>query len=120
MSNRELWVEKKFEFGFPAEGYLDLLETLAAAPERLAGLLDGMLSGELTSSRERSWSIQENAGHLTTVEDLFVGRLDDYDNGAKELRAADMSNRKTGQARHNDADIAEIIAGFRDVRGSYV
>jgi uncharacterized damage-inducible protein DinB len=120
MSDRELWVDRKFEFGFPVEDHVDLLETLATAPGRLEELLDGVSPEELVRSEGRGWSIQENAGHLIKVEGLFVGRLDDYEAGKDELRAADMSNRKTAQADYNSANISGIIAEFRAVRGRYV
>jgi uncharacterized damage-inducible protein DinB len=120
MSDRELWVDKKFEFGFPVEDHADLLETLASAPGRLEKLLDGISAEGLVRSEGRGWSIQENAGHLINVEELFVGRLDDYEAGKEELRAADMSNRKTGQADYNRADISWITAEFRAVRGRYI
>jgi len=119
MSDRGLWVDRKFEFGFSVEDYVELLKTLATAPERLEELLDGISPEELVRS-EQGWSIQENAGHLIKVEELFVGRLDDYEAGKDELRAADMSNRKTGQADYNNAGISGIIAEFRAVRGRYI
>ena len=120
MSDRGLWVDKKFEFGFPVEDYVELLETLAAAPGRLDELLDGVSPDELVQSRGQGWSIQENAGHLISLEELFMGRLDDFDAGKDKLRAADMSNRKTGQANYNSADVSGIVTVFGAVRGQYI
>ena len=120
MSERGLWVDKKFEFGFPVEDYAELLETLAAAPGRLEALLDGISPEELVRSEGRGWSIQENAGHLISLEALFTGRLDDYDAGKDKLRSADMSNRETGGSNYNNADTSGIVTVFRAVRGQYI
>jgi hypothetical protein len=59
------------------------------------------------------WSIQENAGHLLDLESLFRQRLDEYLAGAQVLHAADMSNRKTYDADHNQASIQTILMDFR-------
>ena len=43
-------------------------------------------------------------------------RLDEYISGARELHAADMSNRKTYDARHNDVPVGSILKSFRGQR----
>lgn len=43
-------------------------------------------------------------------------RLDEYLAGAKELHAADMSNRNTYEANHNDVPAETILTGFRRQR----
>ena len=68
---RELWVKKTFEFDFPVEEYVGLLATLAAAPATLAGLLEGVAEVDLVRREGDSWSIQENVGHLGTLEELL-------------------------------------------------
>jgi hypothetical protein len=60
--------------------------------------------------------MQENAGHLLDLESLVRQRLDEYLAGAKELHAADMTNRKTYEAQHNDQDVVTILTAFRKQR----
>jgi len=60
--------------------------------------------------------MQENAGHLLDLESLFNQRLDEYLAGAEVLHAADMSNRKTYEAEHNQVPINLILAEFRNQR----
>jgi len=74
----------------------------------------------LTIKPEHGWSIQENVGHLTQVEQLHVGRLDDYDAGVKVLRPADMKNIRTSEADYNTMTIESVLVGFRDVRRDLV
>lgn len=62
------------------------------------------------------WSAQEHAGHLLDLEPLWAARVDDYIKGASQLTVADLSNRKTFEAQHNQHPIEEILAGFRNAR----
>ena len=57
-----------------------------------------------------------NAGHLLDLESLWDQRLDDYDAGAPTLHPADLENRKTHEAAHNERPISDILADFSTVR----
>jgi hypothetical protein len=72
----------------------------------------------LTHKPDGRWSIQEHAGHLLDLEPLGEQRLDDFENGVAVLRAADLENRRTHEARHNDRNINELTADFRRARTS--
>ena len=50
---------------------------------------------------------------MLDLESLVSGRLDEYLAGASELHAADMSNRKTYEAEHNQIEIETILKDFR-------
>jgi hypothetical protein len=51
------------------------------------------------------------------LESLFSQRLDEYLAGAATLHAADMSNRKTHEAQHNESSVDLILAEFQKARG---
>ena len=74
----------------------------------------------LTKRDGERWSIQENAGHLLDLESLLKQRLDEYLAGATALQAADMSNRKTYEADHNQVSLATILTNFRAQRTQLV
>lgn len=114
------WFDRKFELGLGAEVAPELLERLRRTPERLADAVRGLPAEVLTQRPEGKWSIQENAGHLFDLEPLWDQRLDDYDASAKELHPADLENRKTHEAAHNDRPISDILAGFSTARGRIV
>jgi hypothetical protein len=116
MTRNNSWVERKFSFDFPVTEYVDLLERLRSTPGRLDTLLKSLPRQVLTRRDGDSWSIQENVGHLLGAESLFEGRLDDYENGASTLRAADLSGRKTNEANYNEVDLATILRNFRSRR----
>jgi uncharacterized damage-inducible protein DinB len=114
------WFDRKFELGLGADAAPELLERLRVTPKRLAEAVRGLPPEILTRKPEGKWSIQENAGHLFDLESLWDLRLDDYDAGATALHAADLENRKTHQAAHNDRVISEILADFSAARGRIV
>ena len=120
MSTSRRWFDRKFELGLGPDLAPDLLERLRSTPQRLANAVHGLSPEALTRKSEGKWSIQENAGHLLDLESLWDRRLDDYDAGTKELHPADLENRKTHEAAHNDRSIAEILAEFAAIRGEIV
>jgi hypothetical protein len=64
--------------------------------------------------------MQENAGHLLDLESLVSQRIDEYLAGNSALHAADMSNRKTHSANHNDVPVDRILKTFRGARQAIV
>ena len=120
MNTPRRWFDRKFELGLAADLAPELLERLRGTPQRLADAVRGLPAGALTRKPEGKWSIQENAGHLLDLESLWDQRLDDYDAGTKDLHPADLENRKTHEAAHNDRPISEILSEFASVRGRIV
>ena len=120
MPARILWPQRQFPFDFPVDVYPELMERLRGTPARVEDRIRSFPAALLTRRDGEAWSIQENAGHLVDTEALFMGRLDDYDTGIATLRAADMTNRKTFDARHNDQPIDSILQDLRRERGALV
>jgi len=114
------WFDRKFELGLGTQAAPELLERLRHTPERLADAVRGLSREILIRQHGGKWSIQENAGHLCDLESLWEQRLDDYDAGAMELHPADLENRKTDEASHNDRAIADILADFSKIRDRIV
>jgi uncharacterized damage-inducible protein DinB len=114
------WVERTFDFAFPVAHYPYLIERLKGTPARVEARVRG-LAAEIRTRREGDhWSIQEHAGHLLDLEELHLGRLDDYAAGLATLRAADMKNRKTTDANHNARPIEDLCRAFRIERERFV
>lgn len=120
MSHKENWLEKQFDFDFPASKYLEFLQFLRETPAKIEALVKD-LSGEILTKRDGdSWSIQENVGHFLTTESLFLGRLDDYENDANILQPARFEDNPTDKANFNKKDIQEILDVFRAQRETYI
>ncbi len=120
MAEKLIWVDRKFDFKFPASNYSQFIERLRKTPDRLERLMQHLSSEILVRRDAEKWSIQENAGHLMSVDKLFSGRLEDYKNNLNELRPADLSGKNTSDANFNNMKIADILREFRHQRGIYV
>lgn len=110
------WTDRKFDFSFPVGIYPEMIERLRGTPARLEDRIRSLPAEVVRRKDGERWSIQENAGHLLDLEALVSLRLDEYLAGAKELHAADMSNRKTFEANHNDVPAETILTAFRRQR----
>ncbi len=120
MPTRILWPQRRFVFDFPVELYPELMERLRGTPARVEDRIQSFPADILTRRDGERWSIQENVGHLVDTEALFQGRLDDFDAGLATLRAADMTNRKTFDARHNDQPLVTILLALRRERSALI
>jgi len=120
MSEKLKWGERTFQFTFPVEVYPQMIERVRGTPARLEGRLRSVDPSMLTRRDGERWSMQENAGHLLDLESLVTQRLDEYLAGATSLHAADMSNRKTYEADHNQVSIENILNNFRRERMALV
>ena len=110
------WFDRAFVFGVPVTEAPALLERLALTPHRVEALLAQVPAHVRVHRPEGRWSIQEHAGHLFDLEALWDLRLDDFDRGAAVLHAADLANRRTHEARHNERAPGDLAATFRTAR----
>jgi len=120
MTTQRRWFDRRFELGLGPDAAPELLDRLGRTPERLANAVHGVPPELLTRRTDGQWSIQENVGHLFDLEALWFQRLDDYDHGAATLHSADLENRRTHEAAHNDRPIADILADFTAARRAIV
>jgi uncharacterized damage-inducible protein DinB len=114
------WFDREFAFPDGPETHPSARSRLRGAPARVEEATRGLDRALLTRRLDGTWSIQENAGHLLDLEPLWAGRLDELLSGAETLRAADLANRKTDEARHNEAELADLLARFREARLAFV
>ncbi len=118
---RTKWVERKFDFGgVPVGVFPCVLERLRGTPARLEEMVRGLTEEALAARPGGAWSIKEQVGHLFDLDELHEGRLEDYRERRETLRPADMENRKTYEADHNEAPAGQILAAFRAGRERFV
>jgi uncharacterized damage-inducible protein DinB len=112
-----LWFERKFDFTFPVELHPNLRARLRGTAARLEEIGLGVARDILIRKPfAEKWSAQEHVGHLLDLELLWITRVNDYSAGAAKLTEADLSNRKTHEAQHNQRSIESILAEFRSAR----
>ena len=118
MNQPPIWFERKFEFTFPVEQHPNLCARLRGTPARLEEGVRGAARDVLVKrpGGGTKWSAQEHAGHLLDLEPLWMARVDDYFTEAAELTVADLRNRKTHEAQHNQRAVEEILTEFRSAR----
>ena len=114
------WFERKFTFDLPEWMVPNIVERLRGTPARVDELVAGLDATVLTRRDGESWSIQEQVGHLFDLEPLWIGRIDDLLNGEERLRPADLLNKKTQNAGHNERSVDEVAGDFRSIRTEFV
>jgi uncharacterized damage-inducible protein DinB len=110
------WFERKFDFNSNDIIFPSLLERLIGTPVRIEEKLKGIPTQFYRVKADNKWSVLEHIGHLTDLEPLWQGRLEDILQGKTELRATDLNNTKTDLANHNARAAEELINEFRAVR----
>ena len=116
MSDVLPWLEYKWSLDFPVGMFRPLCERLRGTPGRLEEMLRSVPGPALVRQEQGRWSIQENAGHLWAIEELWQTRFEQLLRGEARLVAADMTNRKTHEAGFNRKPLDEILRGFRAAR----
>lgn len=120
MVKREEWIKRRFAFDLPAWMFPNIVERLRGTPARIEERVKNLGRELLTRKPDDTWSIQENAGHLGDVEELWRNRLADFEEGLDELTPADMSNARSKAAEHNSSSIESVLAVFRAEREDFV
>src|SRR5262245_58320312 len=114
------WMDRKFEFTTPVEQFPAVLERLRGTPARVEEKIRGLSPTVLTRREGQAWSIQEHLGHLADLDELHLGRIDDFLAGAESLRPADPDNKKTHEADHNRRDVKALAQDVRRERRLFV
>lgn len=116
MGSQVKWFNRKFQFDSEQNIFPSIIERLWGTPFRLEAKLQMIPPNILETRYEDSWSIKENIGHLSDLEPLWQGRLQDILSGEKMLRATDLQNTKTTEANHNAKSIELLLKEFTDIR----
>lgn len=114
------WTDRTFEFKTPPDQLPVVLERLRGTPARVEEKIRALSPAVLTRRDGDAWSIQEHLGHLLDLDELHLGRVDDFLAGAETLRAADMQNKKTHEADHNRREAKHLAQDFRRERRRFV
>ena len=114
------WFDRPFRFDLPVWLFPNVVERLRGTPARAEEMVRLLPPPLLTRRLGAQWSIQENLGHLLDLEPLWLGRVEDLLGGKADLREADLTNRKTHEARHNEQPVDDLLAGFRAARAQLI
>jgi len=110
------WFERTFDFSTTQNIFPSIVERLWGTPARLEEKVSSLDEVILTMKKGKAWSIKENIGHLSDLEPLWQGRLEDILNGENFMRSTDLANSITEKANHNAASLQALLTQFRQTR----
>jgi uncharacterized damage-inducible protein DinB len=105
------WFERSFNFDFPLSHFPVIFSRLEGSFFRLQAIL-ATADDEACSQSRNGWSVKEHLGHLTDLETLWWTRLQDFLDGRSMLTTADLTNRKTFEAGHNEKSLEGLLQAF--------
>jgi hypothetical protein len=114
------WTSRTFDHQLSVDLFPSVLERFRSGPAGVTQIIAITPQRALTAKPGGKWSIQEHIGHLADLEELGERRLADFQARAEVLSAADMSNRKTEEARHNEANVWIPMQSFMEARAELV
>ncbi len=114
------WTERKWDFMAEKQDATASIRVLSATAEKLSKLSEGLNPEQLKMRVNSKWSVNEHAGHLLTMESLWIARLDDFVMGHEVLRPWNGTNADTEAAEFNRQRLGKIIADFREIRTSHL
>ncbi|MCK5126386.1 MAG: DinB family protein [candidate division Zixibacteria bacterium] len=115
-----LWFDRTFNFEMPIEMFPMVVERLRGTPIRIGERIREVPQDKLIERVNDCWSIQENVGHLWDLEPLWYGRIEDFIAGRERLRPAELTNKKTHEANHNNTSIEYLLKEFRSSRDKLI
>jgi uncharacterized damage-inducible protein DinB len=116
MISQTPWIERKFNFDYPVGLFPVIIERLRGTVLRLQEMIRNRDEEKLLDKKNGNWSVKEIIGHLSDIEELWTGRIEDFLANKDVLRAADMSNTKTKESNHNASTTAELFVRFKNAR----
>ena len=106
---RPPWPQRKFLFGHPTWMLADFIERLRCVLPRLDALLVGLDDDRALRQLEGKWSIAQNIGHLSDVEELWQERLEDLRAGKKIYSPAVGARFQELAKRHQNRSVSETM-----------
>src|SRR5688572_22159209 len=114
------WTERKFTFDLPVNWFPVVVERLRGTSARLRDMTSNLTEPETAIRLENKWCIKEHIGHVSDLEELHTGRVDEFVARLPVLRAADMTNAKTYEADHASKSIQKLLNDFSIKRRHYI
>lgn len=113
---RPKWSERRFRFVHPSWMLRDLVERLSGTPARLEERVRDCPANTALQRVDGTWSIQQNAGHLADVEELWQLRIAELARGVATYSPADADHFRARAERHQEGTMEEVLREFRAKR----
>lgn len=117
---RQKWVDHVFSFDIDTGWAPNIVTRLQGTVPRMRHYAKGLSEEAAAHRPDVKWSIKEQIGHLSDLEDLHQWRLRQFKELVPELKAADMSNAQTEKADHNQVPLGDLIGQFEEKRNNLI
>ena len=117
---RPNWAQRKFAFVHPPWMLADFVERLRGVVPRLRPLLEGLGEDAAHNQVDGKWSVAQNIGHLSDVEELWQERLEDLHKGRKTYTAAVGARFQELAKRHQQRSVEVILVELETRRSRLV
>ena len=114
------WAQRRFAFVHPAWMLADFVERLRGLVPRLGPLLAEIDDDVARRQHDGKWSIAQNVGHLSDVEELWQERLEDLRQGRATYAAADPAYYQRAAARHQERALSATVRELAERRDRLV
>ena len=113
------WLDRKFNFDFPAGLMPNILARLSGTLPRLNQIVLQLSDDQMKLRPGDKWSIKEHIGHLSKTELLHEGRIDDIIAHKEVLRAAGFK-KSEDEPDYNLEDIRDLLKRFEINRQRFI
>ena len=103
------WAQRRFAFVHPPWMLADFVERLRGLMPRLDVLLKGVGDEAAHVQVDGKWSIAQNVGHLSDVEELWQERLEDLRQSRPVYTAALPARFHGAAARHQSRSLRDTV-----------
>ena len=103
------WGQRRFAFVHPAWMLADFVERLRGLMPRLGVLLEGVSDEAAHVQVDGKWSIAQNVGHLSDVEELWQERLEDLRQSRPIYTPAVPPRFQAAAARHQSRALHDTV-----------
>jgi len=105
------WFDRQFPI-IEDNGLLPtIIERLEGTSVRLMSKIEGINFTQVKVLNDR-WSIKQEIGHLLDLEPLWLERANQIINNNPRLVAADLTNKKTNEANHDERNVLDLVGEF--------
>jgi len=105
------WFDRQFPI-IEDNGLLPtIIERLEGTSVRLMSKIEGINFTQVKVFNDR-WSIKQEIGHLLDLEPLWLERANQIINNNPRLVAADLTNKKTNEANHDERNVLDLVGEF--------
>lgn len=107
--DRPPWGRRAFMFGHPSWMLGDFVERLRGVVPRVEALVAGVSDEDAHRQLEGTWSVAQNIGHLSDVEELWQERLEDLRAGRTTYTPAVAARFQELARRHQGRPVTDTV-----------